>query len=245
MQPISELPGHGWITCRKCFPDPAPEQRLGAWNIVNDPAAWGSSRPRVLILGFSKGFTQSGASKTDRFEEVPFKGMRSRLSETLAILGVLKPAEDVSRRMVSTEAELAFGSLVRCSLSRFNSKSQRFECTGAIMPKAFTEDVSPIVQTCANTFLANLPSSVRLVVMLGTGDSYIKGCRTTMQHLHDKTFRAVNEVAHQAAGALWVHASHPSGLNGHHPAWVAGDSSNKQGRKRLLAQSAIQASLTS
>lgn len=239
MPHLDDLPRHGWIACRKCLSPSETELRTGAWKVVNDPAAWGSSRPSVLVLGFSKGFTQSDAGRSGRFEDVPFKGMRPRLSETLSALGVLNRGEDVTDRVAATETELAFGSLVRCSLSRFNPKKQRLECTGAIMPKAFNEEVAPLVRNCGETFLRRLPESLKLIVMLGTGDAYIAGCRALVQQLHSKSFAIVNDVAYRAGGVLWVHASHPSGLNGHHTSWMEGSPTDKQGRKRLLAQSAI------
>ena len=237
--PSANLPTHGWINCRKCFQSGAHEQRHGSWKIVNDPGAWGATNPRVLVLGFSKGFTQASAGRNDRFENVPFKGMRPRLSETLSLLGILKPSEDVSGRMISSESELAFGSLVRCSLSRFNARTERFECTGAIMPKAFVEDVSAVVRTCAETYLSLLPESLRLVIVLGTGDAYIDGCRDIVRSLYSSTFGHLNDVAYRTADTWWVHVSHPSGLNGHHTAWMAGDAATKQGRKQLLAKSTI------
>lgn len=238
------LPSHGWINCNKCLPSDSRELELGAWKIVNDPGAWGSTHPRVLVLGFSKGFTQAKASSGGRFEDVPFKGMRPRLSETLVALGILAPGEDVSRRMVGAEGELAFGSLVRCSLSRFNDKAKRFECTGAIMPKAFSEEASSVVGKCAETFLSKLPQSLRLVVMLGTGDAYIDGCRGLIKTLHPHSFSSVNDIAYTAGNVFWVHASHPSGLNGHHSAWIAGDLANKQGRKFQLAKAAVRLALS-
>lgn len=166
--------------------------------------------------------------------------MRPRLSEVLQVLGVLKGGERVDTRMVATERAVAFGSLVRCSLSRFSEKAGKHECTGPIMTKAFTEPaVAPIVKRCAETYLKHLPPTVRLVVMLGTGDGYIDGCRQTMQALYGSAFTALNEVAYRTGPVIWVHVSHPSGLNSHHREWMAGDPATKQGRKRRLAMEAV------
>lgn len=233
------LPAHGPIPCRKCFSSTEPVIDLGPWRIVNDPGAWGAARPRVLVLGFSKGFTQATASRSGRFEDIPFKGMRPRLSETLHALGVLKPGQDVSRRMVTAEDEIAFGSLVRCSLSRYNSKSQRHECTGTIMPAAFVEEAASIVHRCAQTYLAVLPSSVRLVVMLGTADLYVKRCRELIGSIYPSGLEVINDVSYRTGGVVWVHASHPSGLNGHHASWMTGSRSDKQGQKKVLALEAV------
>jgi hypothetical protein len=91
---------------------------IGRWQAVNDPGAWGSSAPKILILGFSKGFTQAGAYRTGKFEDVPFKGMRPRLTEMLQSLGLLSNREAIDTKMLASEKDFAFGSLVRCSLAR-------------------------------------------------------------------------------------------------------------------------------
>src|SRR6267154_5768859 len=87
------LPPHGRIGCRKCFTGEGSTQTVGKWQMVNDPASWGSAAPRVLILGFSKGFTQADAFRSGRFEDIPFKKMRPRLTEVLQLLGVLRKSE--------------------------------------------------------------------------------------------------------------------------------------------------------
>ncbi|MFZ5675689.1 MAG: hypothetical protein ACOZAM_22250 [Pseudomonadota bacterium] len=141
--------------------------------------------------------------------------------------------------MVEGERDLAFGSLVRCSLSRENPKTGSHECTGQVMPKAFSEEISTVVSRCMETFLGQLPSSVSLVLMLGTTDAYIKGCRAAMKRLGGSAFSEINDVAYRRGNATFVHVSHPSGLNGHHPMWMTADGNTTAGRKRLLACDAI------
>ena len=177
--PTAMFPVHGRIACRKCFTGQGSTQTVGKWQMVNDPAAWGSASPKVLVLGFSKGFTQADAFRSGRFEDIPFKNMRPRLTEVLRLLGVVGQSETVDQKMVAFETEIGFGSLVRCSLSRLNAKGA-LECTGQVMPKAFVEEISANLKTCAQTYLGDLPPSVRLVLMLGTTDSYIKGCRSVV-----------------------------------------------------------------
>lgn len=235
-----ELPHHGRISCRRCFADSEPAKMLGEWQVVNDPGAWGSATPSILVLGFSKGFTQANAYRAGLFEDIPFKDMRSRLTEMLRGLGLLATTEIVDQKMVAEERHFAFGSLVRCSLSRRNAKTGHLECTGQVMSKAFIEPISEVVRRCADTFLVHLPDSVRLVLMLGTTDAYVASCRCLMKALHPTTFCNINEVSYRAGKAVWAHVSHPSGLNGHHPVWMAGDPSTKPGRKRQLAMLAIE-----
>jgi hypothetical protein len=237
----STLPAHGRIGCRKCFTGEGTTQTVGKWQMVNDPAAWGSTAPKVLILGFSKGFTQADAFRSGRFEDIPFKKMRPRLTDVLRLLGVLSKTEIVDQKMVASETEIAFGSLVRCSLSRLNANGA-LECTGQVMPKAFLEEISANLKTCAQTYLRDLPSSVRLVLMLGTTDAYIKGCRNVVRSLYGPTFSDIDEVSYRTGEVVWVHASHPSPLNGHHGPWMTGDPSTKPGRKQNLAAAAVRSS---
>jgi hypothetical protein len=194
--------------------------------------------PTILLLGFSKGFTQADAFRSGRFEDVPFKDMRARLTEELRLLGVIGKSETVDQKMVATETEMAFGSFVRCSLSRTN-RDGKLVCTGEVMPKAFSEEISTKVETCARTYLADLPRAVKLVLLLGTTNAYIKGCRGVIRSLYSDNFFHVNDVSYRTEGVTWVHISHPSGLNGHHNTWIAGDPATKPGRKRNLALEAI------
>ncbi|MEH2565225.1 hypothetical protein [Bradyrhizobium sp. AZCC 2289] len=236
--PTANLLQHGRLACRRCFSSDGNTQTIGKWQMVNDPAAWGSANPTILILGFSKGFTQANAFRTGRFEDIPFKDMRTRLTEEMRMLGVIGKSEIIDQRMVATETEIGFGSLVRCSLSRVNKKGV-LACTGEVMPKALTEEISANLKTCAKTFVGDLPSSVRLVLMLGTTDSYIDGCREVVRSLHGPRFSEINDVSYRTGHVVWVHISHPSGLNGNHPAWMAGDASTTSGLKQHLAIKAI------
>jgi hypothetical protein len=84
--------------------------------------------------------------------------------------------------------------------------------------------------------------SVRLVLMLGTTDAYIKGCRSLVHSLYGPAFSDIDEVSYRTADVVWVHASHPSPLNGHHRDWMTGDPSTKPGRKQNLALAAVRSS---
>lgn len=235
------LPSHGPLACRKCYGsnDASLPLELGPWRAVNDPGAWGSSNPRVLVLGFSKGFTQAGAYTSGNFDAVPFAEMRPRLTEVLHRLDLLRDGESVDSRMTSTEREMAFGSLVRCSLSRYDTKLRKHVCTGSIMPKAFTEMASGMVRRCAETYLTNFPSSLRLVVMLGITGTYISRCKTLINSLYPGRYAEIDHVSYRTGGVIWTHASHPSRLNGHHSAWLHDEPSTKTGKKRVAALAAV------
>ncbi|WP_157763189.1 hypothetical protein [Acetobacter persici] len=170
---------------------------------MNDPGAWGSASPAVIVLGFSKGFTQANAFRGERFEDVPFKKIRHRLDIALRKIGIIASpdtSESFDLRFEGDEKNFAFGSLVRCSLSRLNRKTGKYECTGQIMTQAFREPAKEIVRTCAERYLRSLPSSVKVAVLLGTSDAYIKSCRSLIRSLNPSTFSDINPVAYRAAG---------------------------------------------
>ena len=104
------------------------------------------------------------------------------------------------------------------------------------------EEISVNVEACARTYLADLPSSVKLVLLLGTTDAYIKGCRGVIEALYGDRFSPINDVSYRTDNVTWVHVSHASGMNGHHNTWMAGDRSTKPGQKRNLAMDAIRSS---
>ncbi len=110
------------------------------------------------------------------------------------------------------------------------------------MPKAFVEEVSGIVRRCAETFLVSLPASARLVLMLGTTDAYIRGCKSLIKALHGQDYTELNEVGYCTGLVHWAHISHPSPLNGHHGKWLDGQASTKPGRKRRLAEEIVRLS---
>lgn len=237
------LPPHGPMSCRRCFPGSINTPLIrGRWQAINDPGAWGSQTPRVLVLGFSKGFTQANAYANGNFEDIPFKGMRRRLTEMLQSLGVLPETDEVGGKFAPGEKDFAFGSLVRCSLAR-RDNSGKLGCTGPIMPKAFVEEVASVTRTCAETYLTKIPDRTKLVLMLGTADSYVGSCMALIRSLHPSTFGRLNSMSYRASGSVFVHVSHPSGSNGHHSAWMSGGAGTKSGAKRKQAEVGVQAAL--
>ncbi len=210
--------------------------------LVNDPGAWGSAKPTYLVLGFSKGFTQADACQNKSFDQIAFAGMRPRLTAALLSVGVLKEGEDVNAMIADPDSSIAFGSLVRCSVSRIDESASRakghdvYSCTGNIITKSFRE-IPGILENCSRRFLVNLPTSVRAVLLLGNTDSYIKNCQSLLENLFPDSFSKVNPVAADADSRRWVHLAHPSGLNGHFNTWLT--SNQGSGLKRLLAQEAL------
>ncbi len=233
-------PSHGKVDCRKCFSGSETTAKQGDWLIRNDPGAWGSSNPEVLVLGFSKGATQANIYESGKFDDIAFGGKqtRSNLTQILRRVGLLDDQETIDEKISAEEETFAFGSLVRCSLSRLDQKTGSYKTSGPLINKSFRE-IPHIVNNCSQRFLKNLPQSLRLVVFLGTSDSYIKHCRETVKCLHPNDFGIVNDVAYASGQLLWLHVTHPSKGNGSIKAWLEGDEANKAGLKNALAIRAI------
>jgi hypothetical protein len=239
------LPEHGKISCRKCFSETDKGIVIphASWKMINDPGAWGSSSPEYLVLGFSKGATQAGIYNEGHFEDIAFAGMRKRLTQALVVMGVLDLNESVDDKISDPSSSIAFGSLIRCSVSRIDEKVKKtrgdiiYSCTGPLIGKSFTE-IPHVINNCTRKYLKELPNSVKAVFMLGNSDSYVSNCQNIIKNLFPASYRSVNSMAVFADNRLWVHLAHPSGLNGHFNNWIKSDVG--PGGKRILAKEALQ-----
>jgi hypothetical protein len=240
MNEMSPFPCHGKLDCTVCFPSGDGIAVAGQWKIRNDPGYYGSSNPRTLVLGFSKGSTQADVYATGVFEDVPFAKCRPRLASALRIVGVLAKGDSVENKFYADESDLAFASLVRCSLARWDERSKGYSTSGPIVGKAFKEtEARRFTENCAKQFLSRFPERLRLIIMLGVDDNYIKNCRTLVGRLHQ--LRTVNHVSYTNGQVTWVHVIHPSPANGHFESWVSGDAGRvPMGRKRELAKVVVQ-----
>lgn len=238
------LPAHGRLDCRRCFSNrlddtqrPHPD-----WLMVNDPGAWGGRAPKYLVLGFSKGSTQANLYKSGRFEDVAFAGTRMRLTKALQALDIIDDGQCVDTYINAPNPLLAFGSLVRCSITRRNAKASErkgrdvFSSSGNLIVKSFDE-IPEVLATCTRQHLLALPRSVVAVILLGNGDAYVERCQQLIQRLFPRNFKHVNEMAVRADERLWVHVAHPSPANGHFNNWLT--SPTGPGRKRTLAAEAL------
>lgn len=237
------LPKHGKVPCNRCFrgngETAKPHQH---WRMINDPGAWGSNSPRYLVLGFSKGSTQANVYSKGQFEEVAFAGMRPRLTQAMRAMGVLQGHETVGARIADSNSDIAFGSLIRCSVARLDEKASQkrgqpvYGCTGPLITKSFTE-IPDVIQRCAQQHLMGLPATVEAVFFLGNTDKYVQQCQDLIQRLFPGDFLRINPMGVFADGRVWIHLAHPSGLNGHFNAWMIDDSG--PGKKRKQAQEAL------
>lgn len=242
------LPKHGRVECSRCFNSPSIHfQEFGKWKMRKDPGAWGGSSPKYLVLGFSKGATQADIYEKGAFDDVAFGGDKTRenLTNILRVVGLLHSDEAVTQRIHADEQDFHFASMVRCSLSRLDERETVkrghpvYATSGPLITKSFKE-IPEIVNRCTGTYLADLPKSVKVILVLGVTDAYIRNFRERMKSLHSRGFRVINEVAYRNDDLLWVHLTHPSRGNGTLNAWLEKSAHNTSGRKCLLAIEAMQ-----
>lgn len=251
------LPKHGLIECRRCW------QALGArteyisndsrFKLVNDPAAWGSREPRVLVLGMTKGNTQSNAMSAcasgGDFDRVAFAKFRDRLTAVLHIVGLAKDASSVDSLIVSKETDFGWGSVIRCSLTGWDAENNQYSGeSGKVLPAFDHFEMKTVLRNCFSQFLSALPQRTRLVVLLGNSDGYLKKMKKIVGEFYSANFCAEPEyegVAYSAGGKRWVHVAHPSRGNGYFNNFMKDDEHSKQGKKRRIAQAAVLSSLES
>jgi hypothetical protein len=229
---------HGPQTCRMCFSGEEKEQRMDEWRLTNNPGYYGSSNPKILVLGFSKGANQNKEAESGYFDRVAFAGARHRLQKVLETLRLMPSDRGIDALMTAEEADFGVAYLVRCSFCKL--KDGKWKTSGDVIPSAFTNRVTlSIIEQCARQHLKSLPKPVKLVVLLGTSDTYIQKVTQLAREMH-KDWRYINEVAFEAGGARWIFATHPSPGNGYFEAWVTKPSSDKSGGKRILALEALE-----
>lgn len=221
------FPLHGWIACTRCAPTGYGHRQEfgfpGGWRLTNKPAAWGSSNPVVAVLGFSRGSNQSRCGIP--FDDIAFHGMRDCLTDILRSLKLLHESDHVRHKITASERDFAFGSLLRCSASLDGRKS------GDIIKRFSREpEAAPFFMNCADQFLSLLPPRLRLIVMLGNDDGYIRACQDMMRCLHPDIVPK-GRVAYGTEATTWVHVVHPSpACKSHQRDWLSG-TDNTQGAK--------------
>lgn len=245
--------GHTKIDCAQCYPNQQAtwgqsQHTFGAgspskWRIENTPASWGSANPRIVVLGFSRGQNQSHDRQP--FDQVAFHGMRPELTRILRRLDLLGATETVDSRMRAGESDMAFSSLIRCSIAQWDNRKQRYAKSGGSILQACLKDADSarVVSTCAQRYLADLPDRLRLVILLGNEDKYIAGCRSLISRLHPGV-RPINAVAYGDGRVTWVHTIHAKAQGRHLPDWLEQPASaSPLGLKRDLAIEAVRQAL--
>ncbi|NVZ07996.1 hypothetical protein HW932_01820 [Allochromatium humboldtianum] len=240
---MTELQKHGRLDCRDCFNSPdATIKPHPKWKLRNDPGSWGSRNPRIMVVGFSKGSTQSDIYQSGNFDDVAFGGQETRrnLTDILRRVKLLSPLETSDQKIKETEQEFYFTSLVRCSCARIDEKEslekgrEVYKTSGELMVKSFKE-IPWIISNCTQKYLSSIPSSVDLVCLLGVTDPYIRQCRNLFRFLYPDGFKEIDAVTYRTKNFLCVHLTHPSKGNGTIKAWLNADTRNPSESSRKKA----------
>jgi hypothetical protein len=232
------FPSQGKVDCAVCFSMPGETVSVGVWRFRNDPGHWGSSNPRILVLGFSKDVKQGGVDGCGSSEHVAFAGARQRLKLVLQTLSLLPESEDLDRKFREDEKDFAFAFLVRCAMARLDGRGRKSITRGPKLLEVFHEgEPKRLLANCSERFLRPLPERLKLILMLGIEDQYIEECHGLMTRLYPGQITRINAVAYANSRTTWVHVSNPSWANGWFNSWLSGE--GLLGNKRELARQAL------
>lgn len=250
----NELPPHGRIACSLCHREPfvfgETRTQVGDWRIAANPLAWGNQRPKILVLGFSKGPSQAGELERLPHNEIPYRKGRMQVGKILAHIGLLpktSPAElrkMVEQALADESGRFGWGSLIRCTVERFDTRKETWVGSGGMidqfMATPFGQQIST---TCATRFLKDLPSETKLIVMfgLGAGGSYIATARRAIQRARAGAWTTVNEVAYSDGKITVVHVEHFASQGANIPNWL-GKNDHPRARLGRLAREAVERS---
>lgn len=250
------LPNHGCIDCKKCFPQDISRTEVAihekdGWRITNNPMAWGGNNPEIVVLGFSKGPTQMSAIK-GAFEDIPFKSHRSKIGKIFAHIGLVprQPDNASYTRLVNSlirdkDGRMHFGSLLRCSVEKYDTKKGSWISSGSGMlefPKStLGQEVS---RNCMSTYLSALPSATKLVVLFGLGSKnrYVDLCFDLFKVARPGRWKKINAVAYTDDKITVVHVDHFAVQGAHLPNWL-GENDHSRARFGEQAKLAVQLAL--
>jgi hypothetical protein len=254
---VALLPESGRINCAIChggqpFSFDVTRTEDDGWRITNNPLAFGNPSPEIVVLGFSKGPTQAGALATLPHDQIAFRGGRTNLAKILHHIGLLSaPRSDlVDRAIADRRGRFHFGSLVRCTVERFDPKEtdhgKQWKGTGGGMLDKFVAQPfgRTTVENCSSRYLKDLPSTTKLIVMLGLGTrgNYVQACRQALAKARPGQWRTVNEVTYTDGRVAVVHTEHFATQGALLPNWLSGEI-HARGRLGLLAREGVKAAL--
>jgi len=235
------LPKHGWIGCARCYVSGVSPRLIGTdspppWKIETPNGSWGSSDPLLIVLGFSRGTRQS---QPVPFDEIAFRGMREQLTKILRALHLLGNDDHVSNHIVPSEKNFHFASLLRCSISMWDSKKEQYSKSGNSILERFLadHDTCQVAENCVQQFLCKLSTRTKLIMMLGNSSDYIEGCKRLFKTFHPG-IKEFNSVSYTNGRITWIHTIHAAAQGSYVPQWLAGGNSSI-GRKFRPAQDAV------
>ena len=252
------LPIHGRIHCTQCLPNgnvefDSSKVTQGDWRITTNPLAWGSIRPQVIVLGFSKGPTQAGALANAPHDEIAYKGSRTNVGKILSYIGLLKVSADnsfsesVSAAIADRSGPFHFGSLIRCTVERFDHIEQEWKGSGGGMLDKFvaTDFGTMVASNCVKKHLCDLPTSTKLIVMFGMGQklNYVKAAFDLYKSARGGDWRWLNEVSYTDGKIVVVHVEHFASQGRLVPEWL--DMTSERGGWGVMARNSVTLALNS
>jgi hypothetical protein len=247
---MASLPNHGRINCNRCFKSSDKIvfnktcRTEGEWRITANPFAWGNSDPEVIVLGFSKGPTQTAQIDKVSDDDVAFKSQHTNMSKMLAHIGLI-PAADasiVTDAIKDTAGLIHFGSFVRCAVEFFDMKKSVWRGTdGGIIDKFFTSNFgAEVTLNCMDQYLSTVPSRSKLIVMFGMGTklAYVKDCFKVYERARGGSWVWLNDIAYTDGKITVVHVEHFASLGSLIPDWI-GQNENKRASYGLMARNAV------
>lgn len=256
------LPLHGRIDCTRCFASmntinfdatrrTSPDE---TWRITSNPLAWGNIEPEIIVLGFSKGPTQAGSLATAAHDAIAYKGSRTAVGKILAHIGVVPAPKDgrykemVDGLIEDRNGQFHFGSLVRCTVERYDEKSLNWKGSGGGMLDKFMGIGfgNEVATNCTSKFLGELPARTRLIVMFGLGTklNYVRATRNLLERVRPGTWRTLNEVAYTDGHITIVHVEHFASQGALIPNWL-GENGHPRSWYGRQARDAVRAALLS
>lgn len=254
---MSCLPAHGRVSCTRCFEECSVEfdktkRSEGDWRITNNPLAWGSEDAEIVVLGFSKGPTQSGALAASPHDEIAYKGSRLNVGKILSHVGLIPSgmAEElkphVDRIIADQSGRFHFGSLIRCTVERFDRKSESWKGSGGGMLDKFVSNPfgQQVAQQCSSRHLGELPPRTKLVLMFGLGTkmNYVSEARKLFRHARPGRWVNINSVAYTDGHITVVHVEHFASQGALVPNWL-GENPHERSRLGIMARDAVQSAL--
>jgi hypothetical protein len=243
------LPLHGRIECADChngqaFSFDRTRTSVGEWRITNNPMAWGNSAPEIVVLGFSKGPEQAGALASQPHDKIAYRKGRTNVAKILHHVRLLSSPDSklVDHAISDRSGRFHFGSLIRCTVERYDAKKSSWTGTGGGMLDKFaaTDFGTTVIANCSRKFLAELPSRTRLVIMFGMGTrgNYVRSCRMTFATARPGPWRDLNEVSYSDGKIVVVHTEHFAAQGALLPNWLSGHA-HPRGVLGLLAREAV------
>ena len=250
---MTSLPAHGRVACAACYDAESPmfdqtERTSGPWRIVNNPLAWGCASAPVVVLGFSKGPTQRGALTRLRHEDIAYAGGRSAVAKILHHIRLLPRADPdlVNALIADREGLFHFGSLIRCTVERFDHRDNAWVSTGGGMLDNFvaTDFGRAVSTTCGRKFLRALPRPTRLIVMMGLGTNlgYVHAARKLFEDIRPGSWYPINDVAYSDGRVTVVHTEHFKVQGAHLENWLGKDGHGR-GKYGVQARRAVRHAL--